>query len=59
MVKFAEFLKVNLGDIPNKNQIRVRSYSFQSVELLLEYLNKFPIYGSKFNDFKDFERAYN
>lgn len=59
MEKFANFLKVNLGEIPNKNQIRVRSYNFQSVELILEYLNKNPIYGSKYNDFKDFERAYN
>ena len=55
MEKLAIFFKV----IPNKNQVRIRSNSFQSVEFILEYLNENPIYGSKYNDLKDLQRAFN
>lgn len=56
--QIAKLLEVNIGRIETKNQVRVRTSSFNSVEIIINYLENHPIYGSKWNDFLDFRKGY-
>lgn len=58
MDEIAKFLNVSIGIIESKNQIRVRSYNFKAVDIIIEYLNKYPLYSNKYMDFLDFKKGY-
>ena len=54
----ANFLEVPQSRIENKNQYRVRTTSFRSVELLCAYMRSHQIFGSKWMDYQDWESGY-
>lgn len=60
----AKFLQVSLKEVSKsycggKNQYRVATNSITSNQILINYLNKYPLFSSKFLNFKDFEYVYN
>lgn len=57
--EIADLLGVSVRDIIKKKQKRVTTTSFSSVEKLFIYLDKHPLYGSKWNDYIDFKEGYN
>lgn len=58
MEEIANYLNVNTRNIQQKNQKRVTTTSFNSVENLFNYQERYPFYGSKWNDFLDFKEGY-
>jgi len=56
----AKFLEVPLNEVSksycgSKNQYKVVTTSITSNQILINYLNKYPLFSSKFLNFKDFE----
>lgn len=58
ITKICKYLETNLSRIKNKNQYRVRTNNFRSVELLCNYMDNYNIYGSKWNDYLEFKKGY-
>jgi LAGLIDADG endonuclease len=58
----ANFLNVDLKNTRENTshpQYRLRTTNLKSNLILINYLNKFPLFGSKFLDYKDWERILN
>lgn len=51
MERIAEFLEVRMELVVNKSQYRVRTSSAKSNEVLIEYLDRFPLWGKKYLDY--------
>jgi hypothetical protein len=63
-LKLANYLQVSLSLISKSNgtskkQYRVTTHNLASNKILISYLNKYPLFSSKFLNFKDFEYIYN
>ena len=43
----------------SKNLYRITANSLASNQILISYINKYPLFSSKFLNFKDFEYIYN
>lgn len=43
----SEVLQVNISTLKS-NQVRIRTNTFNSVDICLKYLDKYPLYSSKF-----------
>ena len=62
MESLALFLSCNLKSYTNNTGSEILSIgvsSINSVKFLMDYFNKYPLLGNKFNDFKKWEIVYN
>lgn len=55
--KLSEFLNSNLKEIKNKKQYRVRTTSLKGNLILIEYLQKYPLFSSKYLDYLDWKEV--
>nr|YP_009517249.1 LAGLIDADG homing endonuclease [Tephrocybe rancida]AYE93172.1 LAGLIDADG homing endonuclease [Tephrocybe rancida] len=56
MEMIASFLKISVNNIRGERkhpQYRIRTSSLRSNQILRDYLEKYPLYGSKLQDYKD------
>jgi hypothetical protein len=56
LIKVAEYLKTSIKKIREKTkypQYRLRTMNIESNLILKNYLNIYPLFGSKYLDFKD------
>ena len=62
LANIANFLKVSLKNIrintPNP-QYRLRTMNLESNLILIDYLNEYPLFGSKFLDYSDWKEIFN
>lgn len=58
MTKISEFLSCNLK-FKKSNQYWVRTSSYNSNKILVSYLSKFPIFGSKYLDYLSWQKVLN
>lgn len=59
MTKLSEFLLTNLKFKPKTNQYWIRTSSYKSNDILITYLNKFPLFSSKYLDFISWQKVLN
>ena len=55
--KLSEFLNSNIKKIKNKKQYRVRTTSLKGNLILIEYLQKYPLFSSKYLDYLDWKEV--
>lgn len=58
MTKISEFLSCNIK-LKRSNQYWVRTSSYNSNKILVSYLSKFPIFGSKYLDYLSWHKVLN
>lgn len=61
MENLALFLKANLKSytVNNSEVLSISVQSIKNISFLIDYFNKYPLKGNKFNDFKKWEIVYN
>jgi len=59
ITKISEFLSTNVKFRDKSSQYWIRTSKYESNKILISYLQKYPLFSSKYLDFRSWERILN